>query len=135
MCTNLFIFNAEVPLVLYRDDSPPADGEKRKFYRGYRLREDSRSNKKANPKVEIHDLLRKHFTNGIWKIILYLCFRDLASSCNVHTSAPSKDEKVCTFGILQQCSQPYCKKTHIKATYEEAKHMVNILNKAIKNPD
>ena len=97
--------------------------------------EDSRGNKKAKTKVEIHDLLRKHFTNGIWKIILYLCFRDLASSCNVHTSAPSKDEKVCTFGILQQCSQPYCKKTHSKATYEEAKNMVNILDKAIKNSD
>ena len=94
--------------------------------------EESCSNKKANPKVEIHDLLRKHLTNGIWKFNLSLRFRDMASLCNVHTSALSKDDKVCTLGMFQRCSIPYCKKTHRKAIYEEAKHMVNALGKAIK---
>ena len=63
--------------------------------------EDSLGNKKANHKLEIHDLLRKHFTNGIWKVNLSLRFRDMASFCNVHTSALSKYNKVCTLGMLQ----------------------------------
>ena len=62
---NPLIYHAEVPLTLYRDDSPPAAGGKLKFDREYKHREDSRRKKKANTKVEIHDLLRKHFTNGI----------------------------------------------------------------------
>ena len=135
MCTNLFIFNAEVPLVLYRDDSPPAAGQKRKFGREDKPMEDRRRNKKAKLNVEIHGLLRNHFTNGIWKVNIYLRFRDLSSFCNVQTSALSKDDKVFTLGMFQQCSRPYFKKTHRKATDEESKHMFNIMDKAIKNPD
>ena len=48
-----------------------------KFDREDNPMEDSLSKKKANPKVEIHDLLRKHFTNGIWKVNPHLRFRDL----------------------------------------------------------
>ena len=47
--------------------------------------EDSRVNKKSKTKVEIYDLIRKHFTNGIWKVNPALRFRDMASFCNVHT--------------------------------------------------
>ena len=126
---NPLIYHAEVPHALYRDDSPPADGEKRKFYRGYRLREDSRSNKKANPKVEIHDLLRNQFTNVICKVNPSLRFRDMASFYNIHIAALSKDETVCTLDMFQQCSISYCKKTHCKAMDEEVKHMVNMLDK------
>ena len=63
--------------------------------------EDSRGNKKAKPKVEINDLLRKHFTNGIYKFNPSLHFRDLSSFCNVRTSALSKDDKVCTIDMFQ----------------------------------
>ena len=49
-----------------------------------KYREDSRSNNRENPKMEIHDLLRKQFTNGICKVNPYLRFRDLASFYNVH---------------------------------------------------
>ena len=59
------IYHAEVSLVLYKDDSLPADGQKRKFDREDKPMDDSHSNKKANPRVDIHNLLRKHFTNGI----------------------------------------------------------------------
>ena len=52
------ICHAEVPLALYRYDSLPAAGQNRKFDRDYKPMEDSRDNKKANPMVEIHDLLR-----------------------------------------------------------------------------
>ena len=97
--------------------------------------EDIRGNKKPKPNMEIHDLLRKHFTNGIWKVNPTIHFRDLASFWNVHTSELPKDEKLCTLGTFQRCSIPYYKKTQRKATYEESKHMVNILDKAIKNPD
>ena len=78
--------------------------------------EDRRGNKNSKTKVEIHDLLRKHFTNIIWKVDPSLRFRDLASFCNIHTSALSKDDKVCTLGMFQICSRPYCKKSHCKAT-------------------
>ena len=132
---NHLIYHAEVPLAIYSDYSPPAAGQKRKFYRDNKPMEDSRSNKKANTKVKIHELLRKHFTNGIWKVNPSIRFRDMASFCNVHTSAQSKDGNVFTLGMFQRCSSPYCKKTHRKATYEEAKHMFNVLDKSIKNPD
>ena len=46
--------------------------------------EDSRVNKKSKPKVEIHDLLKKQFTNVIWKVNPSLRFRYLASFCNIH---------------------------------------------------
>ena len=36
--------------------------------------------------------------------------------------------------MLQICSRTYYKKTHHKAIYEEAKHVVNVLYKAINNP-
>ena len=55
---NPFIHHAEVLLVLYRYYYPPVSGGKRKFNREDKPRENIRSNKKANPKVEIHDLLR-----------------------------------------------------------------------------
>ena len=115
--------------------SPPAAGQKRKFDREDKPMQDICGNKKAKPKVEIHDLLKKHFTNGIWKVNPYLRFRDLTSLCNIHTSALSKDNKVCTIDMFQQFSSPYFKKTHRKVTDEEAKHMINKMDKAIKNPD
>ena len=37
--------------------------------------------------------------------------------------------------MFQHCSSPYCKKIHHKATDEEAKHMIDILDKAINNPE
>ena len=76
---NTLIYHEDFPLALYRDDSPPSAGKKRKFNREDKTKEYSRSNKKVNPKLEIHDLLRKHFTNGICKVNPYLHFRDLAS--------------------------------------------------------
>ena len=93
---NPFIYHTEAPLSLYRDDYPPTAGQKRKFDREDKPVEDSRGNKKAKPKVEIHYLLNKNFTNGIWKVNPSLRFRDLASLCNVHTSALSKYDKICT---------------------------------------
>ena len=58
---NPLLYNAEVPLDLYRYDSSTAAGGKGKFDREEKPVEDSCGNKKANPKVEIHYLLRKHF--------------------------------------------------------------------------
>ena len=132
---NPLIYYEEVPLALYWDDSPPTAGEKSKFDREDKPREYSRSNNKANPKVKIHDLLRKNFTNGIWEVNLSLRFRDLASFFNVHTSALSMEDKLFTLGLSHLWSSPYCKNTNLKATYEEAKHMINILEKAINNSD
>ena len=51
---------------------------------------------KDKTKVEIHDLLKDHFTNGICKVNPSLRFRYLAIFCNVHTSALLKYNKVCT---------------------------------------
>ena len=59
----------------------------------------------------------------------------MASFCNAPTSALSKYNKVCTLGMFQRCSSPYYKETHCKATEEESKHMCNILDKEINNPD
>ena len=85
--------------------------------------------------MEINDLLKKHFTNGIWKVNPSLCFTDLEIFCNIHTSAISKYYNVFTLCMVQQCSIPYYKKTHPKSTDEQVQHMVNILDKAIKNPN
>ena len=132
---NPLIYHTEVPLALYRDYALPADGKNRKFDREDKPMKDICGNKKAKTKVEIHELLRNHFTYGIWKVNPYLRFRDLASFCNVHTSALSKDNNICTLGMFQRCYSPYCKNTHCKTTYEEATHIVNILDKAMNNTD
>ena len=84
---NPLVYHAEVPLVLYKYDPPSAAGQKGKFDREEKPMEESRGNNKSNPKVKIHDLLKKHFTNGIWKVNPSLRFRYLASFCNLHTSA------------------------------------------------
>ena len=63
--------------------------------------EEIHGNKKSKPEVEIHYLLKKQFTNGIWKVNPPLRFRDLASFCNVHTLSISKEDKVCTIGMLE----------------------------------
>ena len=60
--------------------------------------------------------------------------RGLEILCNIHTSELSKYYKVFTLGMFKRWSIPYCKDIHCKAKDEEAKHMVNILDKAIKNP-
>ena len=99
---NPLIYHAEVTLALYRDDSPPATGKKRRFDKENKPREDRCSNKKANPKVKFHELIRKHFTNGIWKVNMYLRFRYMESFCNIHTSALSKGDNVCTLGMFQK---------------------------------
>ena len=132
----LDLSHISAPYPIYRR-IPAHIWKKCKFDREDKPTEDSRGNKKAkaNTKVEINDLLRKHFTNGIWKVNPYLRFRDLESFCNVHTSALPKGENVYTLGMFHLCFSPYWNKTHCKATYEESKHMVNILDKEIKNPD
>ena len=99
---NPLIYHAEVPLALYRDDSSPTYGQICRFDREDKHIEDIRGNKKAKPKVEIHDLIRKHFRNGIWKVNPSLRFRDMASFCNIHTSALSKGDNICTLGMFQR---------------------------------
>ena len=91
-----------MPITLYGEYSLSAAGQKRKFNREYKPMEDSSGNKKSNPKVEIHDLIKKHFINVIWKVNTSLLFRDLSSFYNVHTSVLSKDDKVCTLGMFQK---------------------------------
>ena len=97
---------AEIPIALNGEDSLPTSGHKINSYRYEKPMEGIRSNKKAKPKVEINDLLKKHFTNGICKVNPYLCFRNLAIFCNVHISELSKNDKVCTLGIFQKFSSP-----------------------------
>ena len=78
---------------------------------------------------------RNNFNNGIWKVNPYLHFKDLESFCNIHTSALSKNNKVCTIDMFQHFSRPYCKNIHLNKTYENDKQMIDILYKVIKNPD
>ena len=99
---NPLIYRAEVPLALYSDDYPPAAGGKRRFDREDKPGEYSLINNKTNPKVIIHDLLRNHFTNFIWKVNLSLHFRDLERFFKVHTSAISRYGKLFTLGMFQQ---------------------------------
>ena len=56
---NPLIYHAEVPISLYGEDSLPAAGQKSKFSTEDKPMEDSQEKKKAKPKVEIHDLLKK----------------------------------------------------------------------------
>ena len=63
----------------------PTAGQKRKQHRYDKPMEYTRGNNKAKTKVGIHDLIKKHFTNGILKANPSLRFMDLASFCNVHT--------------------------------------------------
>ena len=111
---NPLIYHSEVPITLYGEDSLPTAGQKRKFYREDKPTEYRRDNKNDKPKVDIHDLLKKHFTNCIWKVNPYIQLGDTASFCNINTSALSKEENIRTLGMLQRFSSPYCKNIHRK---------------------
>ena len=132
---NSLIYHTEIPITLYGEDSLPTASNKRKSYKYDKPAEESRSNKKTKLKVDIHELLKKRFTNEIWKVNPYIFFRDLASFCNLHTSELSKDNKVYTLGNFQFYSGPNQKKTHCKATYQEEEHMLYKQDKSIKKPD
>ena len=104
---NPLIYHTEVPIGLYGEDSLPTAGHKCKSYKDYEPVEGSHINKKVKPKVEFHELLKKRFTNEIWKVNPYICFRDLASFCNIHRSELLKENKVYTLGMFQCCAGPY----------------------------
>ena len=104
---NSLIYHTEIPITLYGEDSLPTASHKRKSYKYDKPAEESRSNKKTKLKVDIHELLKKRFTNEIWKVNPYICFRDLASFCNIHRSELLKENKVYTLGMFQCCAGPY----------------------------
>ena len=67
-----------------------------------------------------------------WKVNPSIRFKYLARFCNSHTSALYKDNKMCTLGMFQRFSIPYCKNISRKADKQNT-HMVDILDKVIKN--
>ena len=103
---NPLIYHKEFLIAFYGEDSPHAAGQKIKFNREEKSMEYSRGNKKAKPKVEMHDPLKNHSTNGIWKVKPYLHFKDMEIFCNFNTSDLSKYDKVCTLDTFQQCFSP-----------------------------
>ena len=85
-------------------------------------------------KSHIHPLLYKHFVNNIWKVNPSVQVRDICAVCNCSVKSVVKDNASCFLNFFGKCKNPNCKKTHRTATDDEAQHIYNLLEKAVKNP-
>ena len=134
------IYHIEVPAALYEDDSKKTTGIKRAIddqsgpITGKETGKDNEKPKRT--KVQLHDLLLKHFVKGIWSFNPKIRFREMCKYCNVPVASLHKDPTTCFLGMFNRCSyRSKCNKIHRMATTEEAQHIVNLLDKAIKNPE
>ena len=132
------IYHIEVPSALYEDDTKPSATGKRTIEQqaGTSSKDTESPTKPKRTKVQLHDLFLKHFTKGIWSFNPKIRFREMCKFCNVPVASLHKDPKTCFLGMFNRCSYgSKCNKIHRMATDEEATHIVNLLDKAIKNPE
>ena len=131
---NLLIYHAETPSALYEettDKGRNTSSDKRK-----QTEKETENEPKKKIKVQVHELLAKNFKNGIWKYNPRLRLKEICTYCNVLVSALNKDPKACLLGMFGRCNYGNrCFQTHRTATDEEANHISNLLEKAIKNPE
>ena len=130
---NLFILHAEVPVALYEDSTMGTTKKRNQMETKETTGKEENIKKKT--KVQVHNLLIKHFQNGIWKYNPRLRVREICNFANVLPTSLLDDPKACLLAMLGCCTSNRCHKTHHMATDEEAKHIVNLLDKAIKNPE
>ena len=134
------IYHIEVPAALYKDDSKKTTGkqtiaDQSGAIAGKESGKDSK-NKTKRAKVQLHDIFIKHFTKGIWSFNPKIRFREMCKFCNVPVASLHKDPTTCFLGMFNRCSYgAKCNKIHRMATTGEAQPIVNLLDKAIKNPE
>ena len=61
--------------------------------------------------------------------------RKICTFCNTDLAKLSKDPSKCVLGMLGMCKSRFCRRWHLVASDTEANHMINLLEKAIKDPD
>ena len=54
---------------------------------------------------------------------------------NCSPSSLLNDPRACLLAMFGRCTSNWCYKTHCMATDDKAKYIVNLLDKAIKNPE
>jgi hypothetical protein len=136
------ITHAEVPAAFLIDD------DKRKRKREDAPAEDNRTpvtpkgNDQGNPvtpspdrKVRVHPLIKEKIIDNVVKQNPNTPIRKICRFANTELSKLSKDPSKCVLGMLGSCRSRFCRRKHVAATDEEAKHMVMLLEKAILNPD
>ena len=134
-------YHIKVPAALYEDNTKPkSPGNKRRINeaatRNSRKEQTESPTKPKRTKLQLHDLFIKHFTKGIWSFNLKIRFREMCKVCNVPVASLHNDPKTCFLGMFNQCSYgSECNKIYRMATTEEATHIINLLDKAIKKTE
>ena len=134
------IYHIEVPAALYNKDTKPnktsTKGTVDKQPGRTTGKETESPTKPKRSKVQLHDLFIKHFTKGIWSYNPKIKFRKMCKFCNIPVASLRNDPKTCFLGMFNCCSyRSKCNKIHRMAMNKEAMHIVNLLDKATKNPE
>ena len=132
------IYHIEVPTALYQDDTKGSTG-KRKVDETNIIdggTEPAAPKPPKKTKVQLHELFVKHFAKGVWAFNPKIKFREMCTYCNIPIASLHNDPSTCFLGMFNRCSYgAKCNKIHRMATTKEATHIVNLLDKAIKNPE
>ena len=59
----------------------------------------------------------------------------LAKYCNTSLPALALDKSKCLLHFFGKCTLPQCTRKHVDASDEEADHLINLLEKAILEPE
>ena len=134
------ITHAEVPSAFFT----PTDTKKRKI--GDVEQPATPTRDRYNPAVppvtpsperqtRVHPLLREKLLNNVMRVNPNMPIRKICTFCNTDLAKLSKDPSKCVLGMLGMCKSRFCRRRHLVASDAEAKHIVDLLEKAINDPE
>jgi hypothetical protein len=85
--------------------------------------------------TRVHPLLREKVINNILRTNPNIPIRKICTYCSTDISKLSKDPSKCVLGMLGICRNRFCKRRHLVANDMEAKHIIQLLEKAINDPE
>ena len=85
--------------------------------------------------TRVHPLLREKVINNVMRINPDMPLRKICTYCNTDLSKLSRDPSKCVLGMLGMCKSRFCRRRHLVANDAEAKHIINLLEKAINDPE
>ena len=130
---DMSISHAEVSTALYENATPTVTGKRRN--------EDGPKNpiekkvKKTQSAAKIHPKLKEKIFDTIMRKNPSYSLTKLAKYCNTSLPALALDKSKCLLHFFGKCTLPQCTRKHVDASDEEADHLINLLEKAILEPE
>jgi len=134
---DMSISHAEVPTALY-EDKPATEVKpgKRKAEEGV-LKDpiDKKGKKTPLGPLKIHPKLKEKIYDPIMKNNPSYSLTKLAKYSNTSLPAMALDKSKCLLHFFGKCTHPNCSRRHLEASDDEADHIINLLEKAIIEPE